>query len=155
MKYALPILLLTLFCVSCKQEDDNEPGPTYNGFKVDGVVYQLDTLERDFVSTIGALRMRSTDHGGGLIFIRRGGIVWPSADGIYQFTVKHNTVDSSEVEMCFEPGGVFESYCSMSGGSGISTTMTLTISNGKWSISLPPTQIIDNSIKTLEISASE
>ncbi len=138
---------------SCKREGD--PPAPYNGFKVDGVMYSLDTMERDFSQTAGALRVHSADHGGAMVYFRRGVLEWPSADGTYTYQVSHNAVDTTDIEFCFEPDGLFEQYCSMSGGSGISTTMTLTIKKGKWGISLPPTQIMDTRTKTIEISLSE
>jgi hypothetical protein len=154
MKITHLLILLTLLCISCKKTDDKAT-TTYNGFKIDDTIYQMDTLERDFSATTGALRIQSKTNSGGMVYLRTLAQSWPSTDGIYHYTVRDSPLDTTEVKICFEQDKLFETYCSMTGGVGISTMLTITISNGKWALSLPPTHVIGNTQRTLEISASE
>jgi hypothetical protein len=146
---ACTIFLLT----ACNKSDKST---AYNGFKVDGVVYNMDTVERDFSATGGALRIHSKDNGGALVYLRTGNNIWPSADGIYQYNIKAVRSDSTDAKVCFSPDGASEEYCAVSAANGSSlSTLTITISGGKWAISLPATTIMDNTAKTLEIQVQE
>lgn len=156
MKQALPLLALSLLLFACKKGNDNSSS-AYNGFKVDGVLYSLDSIEHNFDVTRRPLAVHSKDHGGAEVYFHFWNVEYPTADGVYPFKIKAVTRDSGDANACFAPyDRSQDEYCTIESGTGQSlSTLTITISGGKWSISLPATTIYDNSAKTLEIQAHE
>jgi hypothetical protein len=149
------LVLFSFVCFACNKNDGDKTG-TYNGFKVDGVTYQVDSIEHSFYTTLRPLKIHSKDNGGGAIYIHTMPNMFPTADGTYQFHVKAVRHDSMDVDVCFESDDRTMDYCALEGLGGQSlSTLTITIMNGKWSVSLPSTTIYDNSAKTLEVAASE
>lgn len=149
------LLLFGVAFLSCKKGDNNNAG-SYNGFKVDGVVYRVDSIEHTFNTSLRPLKIHSKDNGGAAIYIHTMPNMFPAADGVYKFNVKAVRHDSLDVDVCFESDDRNTEYCAIESASGQSlSTLTITINGGKWSVSLPATTIYDNSAKTLEVNASE
>jgi len=149
------LLFIALSCLACKKNDSNKTS-AYNGFKVDGVVYQVDSIEHSYNDTRRPLKIHSNDNGGAAIYIHTMPDNFPSSDGVYQFKVMASRRDSLDVDVCFESDDRKSDYCAVEGVNGESlSSLTITIKSGKWNVSLAPITIFDNMAKTLEISANE
>ncbi len=155
MKHSgLCALLMALSFAACKKGDTNSGA--YNGFKVDGVVYQLDSIEHTFGTSLRPLKIHSKDNGGAAIYIHTMPDSFPEADGTYQFDVQAVRHDSLDVDVCFETDDHQTEYCAIEDRSGQALTkLTIKIAGDKWTVTLPPTIIFNNTSKTLEMAASE
>jgi hypothetical protein len=156
MKPAVLFTLLFALCFSACNKDNENKTSKNNYFELDGTVYQVDSIEHTFNTSLRPLKIHSKDNGGAAIYIHTMPDKFPAVDGVYQFQVKATRHDSLDVDVCFETDDRASEYCAVEGVSGQSlSTLTVTVSGGKWSVSLPATTVYDNSAKTLKIDVSE
>jgi hypothetical protein len=140
--------------IACKK-DDTTPEASFNGYKIDGKLYEFDFIEHDFYATGQALRIHTKSDKGDLLYFRTQPEHWPSQDGVYSFGVHERWHDSTEVNFCFEPADRSGSYCSVGTSAGTTTTLTITVKAGKWALRLPPTQVYGDDAHVIEIDLSE